>query len=138
MLHVVAVVPVVLGAAGQRRRDRGRRVGGNLALAAVDEVHHGHADENAVVLWMDRGAVLLHDAGYRDMQTLARYNIDYSIFGTSKEEGVMRAIRNGLYDAGIAPIHTGTMALSTAMGEAEIDRLAEAVLASLRKVAALV
>ena len=49
----------------------------------------------------EQGFDALHDAGYRDMQTLARYNIDYSIFGTSKEEGVMRAIRNGLYDAGI-------------------------------------
>lgn len=43
----------------------------------------------------------LFDGGYSDLQTLARYNIDYSILGTSKEEDVMRAIRNGLYDAGI-------------------------------------
>ncbi|MGO4914660.1 glutamine synthetase family protein [Pseudogemmobacter sp. W21_MBD1_M6] len=43
----------------------------------------------------------LFDAGYRDLKTLGRYNIDYGIFGTTKEEGVMRAIRNGLYDAGI-------------------------------------
>lgn len=41
------------------------------------------------------------DEGYRDLQTLGRYNVDYGIFGTTKEEGVMRAIRNGLYDAGI-------------------------------------
>jgi len=41
------------------------------------------------------------DDGYRDLQTLGRYNVDYGIFGTTKEEGVMRAIRNGLYDAGI-------------------------------------
>ena len=33
------------------------------------------------------------------------------------------------------PIHTGAGTLSTPMGEAEIDRLAEAVLSSLRKVA---
>ena len=31
-----------------------------------EKTHHGHADEGAVVLWMDRGAVLLHDAGYRE------------------------------------------------------------------------
>ena len=43
----------------------------------------------------------LHDEGYTDLQTLGRYNIDYSIMGTTKEEGVMRAIRNGLYGAGI-------------------------------------
>ncbi|MCP1336283.1 glutamine synthetase family protein [Futiania mangrovi] len=43
----------------------------------------------------------LSDAGYRTLQTLGRYNLDYSIIGTSKEEHVMRAIRNGLYGAGI-------------------------------------
>jgi len=43
----------------------------------------------------------ISDAGYRDLQTLGRYNVDYGIFGTTKEEGVMRAIRNGLYGAGI-------------------------------------
>lgn len=43
----------------------------------------------------------LFDAGYRGLTPLSRYNIDYSILGTSKEEGVMRAIRNGLYGAGI-------------------------------------
>ncbi len=43
----------------------------------------------------------LWDEGYRDLQTLGRYNLDYAIMGTSKEEGVMRAIRNGLYGAGV-------------------------------------
>lgn len=43
----------------------------------------------------------LRDAGYRDLVGLSRYNIDYSILGTTKEEGVMRAIRNGLFGAGI-------------------------------------
>ncbi|MEM1430006.1 MAG: glutamine synthetase family protein [Pseudomonadota bacterium] len=43
----------------------------------------------------------LWDEGYRDLQTLGRYNLDYAIMGTSKEEEVMRAIRNGLYGAGI-------------------------------------
>ena len=43
----------------------------------------------------------LFDAGYRDLKTLGRYNTDYAIFGTSKEETVMRAIRNGLHGAGI-------------------------------------
>ena len=31
-----------------------------------EKMHHGHADENSVVLLMDRGAVLLHDGGYRE------------------------------------------------------------------------
>ena len=43
----------------------------------------------------------LFDAGYTGMQTLGRYNTDYAIFGTTKEESVMRAVRNGLYGAGI-------------------------------------
>ncbi|MEM9250457.1 MAG: glutamine synthetase family protein [Pseudomonadota bacterium] len=43
----------------------------------------------------------LWDEGYRDLQTLGRYNLDYAIMGTSKEEHVMRAIRNGLYGAGV-------------------------------------
>ena len=31
-----------------------------------EKMHHGHADENSIVLLMDSGAVLLHDGGYRD------------------------------------------------------------------------
>ena len=43
----------------------------------------------------------LFDSRYAAMQTLGRYNVDYGIFGTSKEEDLMRSIRNGLYGAGI-------------------------------------
>ncbi len=39
--------------------------------------------------------------GYHNLETLGKYNEDYHIFQTTKEEGVMRAIRNGLHDAGI-------------------------------------
>lgn len=38
---------------------------------------------------------------WRDLQPLAPYNIDYSILGTMRDEPVMRAIRNGLYGAGV-------------------------------------
>ncbi|MEI2384328.1 glutamine synthetase family protein [Breoghania sp. JC706] len=38
---------------------------------------------------------------YGDLDTAGRYIEDYHIFQTSKEEGVMRAIRNGLQEAGI-------------------------------------
>ncbi|MEM9754719.1 MAG: glutamine synthetase family protein [Pseudomonadota bacterium] len=48
----------------------------------------------------------LRDAGYRDLQPLGRYNLDYSILGTTKEEHVMRAIRNALFGAGIAVENT--------------------------------
>lgn len=41
-------------------------------------------------------------AGYRDMQLASSYNEDYHIFQTTKEEEVIRAMRNGVYGAGIA------------------------------------
>ena len=60
---------------------------------------------------------------------------DYrSWFPTAEESRALKRFVDGLYDAGIVAIHTGTGALSTPMGEAEIDRLAEAVLSSLRRV----
>lgn len=43
----------------------------------------------------------LGDAGYRDMTPVSRYNEDYNLFQTAKEEGLMRAIRNGLAGAGV-------------------------------------
>ena len=52
---------------------------------------------------------------------------------TETEKRVLTALINDLYDQGIMMIHTGSAALSTAMSEAEIDRLADAVLQALRK-----
>ncbi|MFD1880452.1 glutamine synthetase family protein [Paracoccus pacificus] len=43
----------------------------------------------------------LFDAGYRDLTPTARFNVDYAITGTFADEPVMRALRNGLYGAGI-------------------------------------
>lgn len=43
----------------------------------------------------------LRDGGYRGMTPSSAYNEDYHIFQTSKEEDVMRAIRNGLQGAGV-------------------------------------
>ncbi|MFT2110924.1 glutamine synthetase family protein [Marinomonas sp. 2405UD68-3] len=40
-------------------------------------------------------------SGYKDMKPVSSYNEDYHIFQTTKEEGVIRAIRNGVYGAGI-------------------------------------
>ena len=42
-----------------------------------------------------------HDKGYRNLNTISQYNEDYHIFQTTKEEEVMRAIRNGLHGAGV-------------------------------------
>lgn len=39
--------------------------------------------------------------GYRDLKTLSGYNQDYHIFQTTKEEGIMRPLRNHLFAAGI-------------------------------------
>ena len=43
----------------------------------------------------------LNNKAYRDMTPISPYNEDYHIFQTTKEEDVMRAIRNGLQGAGV-------------------------------------
>ncbi len=43
----------------------------------------------------------LRDTGFTGLRPVSAYNEDYHIFQTTKEEDVMRAIRNGLYGAGI-------------------------------------
>ncbi len=43
----------------------------------------------------------LRDGGLAALKPVSGYNEDYHIFQTTKEEDVMRAIRNGLYGAGI-------------------------------------
>ncbi len=42
-----------------------------------------------------------HELGYAGLTPISPYNEDYHIFQTTKEEGVMRAIRNGLHGADI-------------------------------------
>jgi len=43
----------------------------------------------------------LRRSGYRDLEPISGYNEDYHIFQTTKEEGVMRPIRNHLFAAGV-------------------------------------
>ena len=43
----------------------------------------------------------LRDSNFTGLKPVSAYNEDYHIFQTTKEEDVMRAIRNGLYGAGI-------------------------------------
>ncbi|WP_225029060.1 glutamine synthetase family protein [Xinfangfangia pollutisoli] len=43
----------------------------------------------------------LRDTGFASLKPISGYNEDYHIFQTTKEEGLMRAVRNGLYGAGI-------------------------------------
>ena len=49
----------------------------------------------------DEGYESIRQKRYHDLETAGRYIEDYHIFQTTKEEGVMRAIRNGIHDAGI-------------------------------------
>ncbi|MEM6848243.1 MAG: glutamine synthetase family protein [Pseudomonadota bacterium] len=49
----------------------------------------------------EHGFDALRDRGYSDLQPLGRFNADYALQLTSKEEELMRAIRNGLYGAGV-------------------------------------
>lgn len=43
----------------------------------------------------------IRKSGFRDLKPISGYNEDYHIFQTTKEEGVMRPIRNHLFNAGI-------------------------------------
>ncbi len=66
-----------------------------------------------------------HDKGYRDLNTYSAYNEDYHIFQTTKEEGIMRAVRNGLNGADI-PVENSKGEADA--GQAEINvRYADAL-----------
>ncbi len=43
----------------------------------------------------------IREGGFRDLRPISGYNEDYNIFQTTKEENVMRPIRNHLYAAGL-------------------------------------
>ena len=60
----------------------------------------------------------LRDRGFEQLTAISSYNEDYHIFQTSKEEPLMRALRNGLYGAGIAVENTKGEADS---GQAEVN-----------------
>ncbi len=65
-------------------------------------------------------------SGFRDLETISGYNEDYHIFQTTKEEGVMRPLRNHLFDAGIPVENTKGEAES---GQEELNiRYAEPML----------
>jgi glutamine synthetase len=49
----------------------------------------------------EEGFEALHDARYARLTPVCRYNNDYGIMGSSKEEAVMRPLRNALHAAGI-------------------------------------
>jgi glutamine synthetase len=69
----------------------------------------------------------VRNKGYRGMRLISPYNEDYHIFQTSKEEDVMRAIRNGLHGAGIRVENSKGEASA---GQEEINVLYDAALNS--------
>jgi hypothetical protein len=38
-----------------------------------EKMHHGHSDENSIILMMHKGSILLHDGGYRDFMPSGPY-----------------------------------------------------------------
>jgi len=56
----------------------------------------------------------LREGDWQNAKTLGAHNVDYAIFGTTKEEEVMRAIRNGLHGAGVT--------VECSKGEAEVGQ----------------
>jgi glutamine synthetase len=67
----------------------------------------------------------LRRTGPRDLAVVSPYNEDYNIFQTTKEEPLMRALRNGLYGAGIPVENTKGEA---DVGQAEVNvRYADAL-----------
>lgn len=52
----------------------------NTITVEEEKMHHGHSDENSIVLLMDEGSVLLHDGGYRSelpSGPFGRFRADY-------------------------------------------------------------
>lgn len=52
----------------------------NTISVEEEKMHHGHADENDITLFMQDGSVLLHDGGYRDglpSGPFGQYRADY-------------------------------------------------------------
>lgn len=66
-----------------------------------------------------------HADGYHNLKTLGIFNSDYNINLTTREEGVMRALRNNLADAGI-PVENSKGEASAGQNEINI-RYAEAL-----------
>ena len=74
----------------KRQVDRARAMGFNAMMATELEFY-----------LFDNSYESLRDSNFTGLKPVSAYNEDYHIFQTTKEEGVMRAIRNGLYGAGI-------------------------------------
>ena len=74
----------------RKQVDRARAMGFNAMMATELEFY-----------LFENSYEALRDSNFTGLKPVSAYNEDYHIFQTTKEEGVMRAIRNGLYGAGI-------------------------------------
>ncbi len=74
----------------RKQVDRARAMGFDAMMATELEFY-----------LFDNSYEALRDSNFTGLKPVSAYNEDYHIFQTTKEEGVMRAIRNGLYGAGI-------------------------------------
>ncbi|WP_372839465.1 glutamine synthetase family protein [Phaeovulum sp.] len=88
--HTHELVPHAPRSVLKRQIDRAKAMGFDVMMATELEF-----------FLFEQSFSELFDCGYRGMTPMARYNVDYSIFGTAREEPIMRAIRNGLWDAGV-------------------------------------
>lgn len=79
--------------------------------AEEEKVHHGHSDENSIVMLVNKGSILLHDAGYREALPsgdFGAYRADYfhnrivarknkrwiKLEGEREEQSLLEFIRN--------------------------------------------
>jgi len=75
----------------------------------------------------EQGYDALRDRGCEGLTPISGYNEDYNLFQTTKEEPLMRALRNGLYGAGI-PVENSKGEAEA--GQAEINIRYDAMLAT--------
>jgi len=98
----------------KRQVARARELGFDVAMATELEFYVFEQSYEA-----------LRDKGTGDLTPISGYNEDYHIFQTTKEEPLMRALRNGLYGAGIPVENTKGEADA---GQAEVNvRYADAM-----------
>jgi glutamine synthetase len=85
-----ALVPHAPRSVLRAQVDRARAMGYDVAMATELEF-----------FLFEESYTKAFDTGYRTLTPNARHNIDYAIFGASKDEVVMRPLRNALYASGI-------------------------------------
>lgn len=48
----------------------------NTLMVTAEKMHHGHADENSIIVLIKNGAFLLHDGSYREALPNGAYRAD--------------------------------------------------------------